>query len=140
MAAGNDEEALKTYRRANELYPNLASVLNNLAWLLAKNPDTVDQALHYAQSAASIQPFRASARDTLGWVYYQKGDYSDAKEQLDKAVLFDSLNPSIRYHRGMTHLKLGEKIKALQDFREAASSSVPFPEKVQTDEMIGQLG
>lgn len=138
-AGGNDTEALNTYRKINELHPNLAPVMNNLAWLLAKNPDTLDEALGYARSAVDVQPLKAEVRDTLGWILFQKGDYEAAKEQLDKAVLFDSLNPSIRYHRGMAYLKLDDRAKALEDFRKAGAAAAPFPEKELNENMIREL-
>ena len=136
---GNDEETIRTYLKINEHYPDLASVMNNLAWLLAKKPDTLDQALEYASRAAASQPFKAEVLDTLGWIYYQKNEYRRAMEHLEKAVLFNSLSPSIRYHRGMTYLKLGDKNEALEDFRKADSAATAFPEKEHNKEMILQL-
>jgi tetratricopeptide (TPR) repeat protein len=136
---GNGAEALKTYRKINELHPNLAPVMNNLAWLLAKSPDTLDQALEYARLAVAAQPLKAEVRDTLGWILFQKGDYKAAKEQLDKAVLFDSLNPSIRYHRGMAHLRLDDRAEALEDFKKAGAATTPFPERQLNENMIREL-
>jgi len=122
------------------MYPNQAIVTNNLAWLLAKHPKTLDQALEYAQSAVAAQPMKAEVRDTLGWVYFKKGDYRAAVEHLNGAVLLNSLNPSIRYHRGMALFKLGDKVKALEDFREADAVSKPFPEQQMNRDMIRELG
>jgi tetratricopeptide (TPR) repeat protein len=137
---GNDKEAIKTYRKIIDNHPNLASVMNNLAWLLAKDPATLDQALEYAGRAAALQPFRAETHDTVGWIYYQRNDYHNAMKHLERAMLLNSLNPSIRYHRGMTRLKLGDTDEALEDFRKAGSAVSPFPEKELNAEMIRQLG
>lgn len=137
---GNDEQAISTYLKINEHYPDLASVMNNLAWLLSKKPDTLDQALEYAGRAVASQPFKAEIHDTLGWIYFKKEDYRRANEHLEKAMLFNSLSPSIRYHRGMTYLKLGDKNRALEDFRKADSTATPFPEKKRNKKMILQLG
>jgi tetratricopeptide (TPR) repeat protein len=138
-ATGKDAEALRTYQKVNQLEPNLAPVMNNLAWLLAKKPDTLNQALKFAQASVDAQPLKAAGRDTLGWVYFQKADFPKALEQLDKAVLLDSYNPSMRYHRGMARFKLGQTEKALQDFQEAVTATASFPEKPLTEQMIRQL-
>jgi tetratricopeptide (TPR) repeat protein len=136
---GNNKEAIQTYVMINELYPNMPSVLNNLAWLLAKDKATLDQALTYAEQAAVSQPFKAGIRDTLGWIYYQRGDYTKARNELDKAVLFDPADPTIRYHRGMSYLKLGDKDKAREDFEHGNSSGLPFQERKLNEEMIRKL-
>jgi tetratricopeptide (TPR) repeat protein len=135
-AAGNDAEALGVYQTAHRLFPDHPQVVNNLAWLLAKNPETLDSALQHAQAAVSIQPFSAAARDTLGWIYFQKEDFAEAHAQLNKAVLLDAYNPSIRYHRGMASWKLGEAERALRDFQKAESSALPYPEKELAQKMI----
>jgi len=138
-STGNDAQALKIYRAIDELHPNLAPVMNNLAWILAKNPETLEQAVTYAQSAATAQPLKADFLDTLGWTYFLKGDYTNARENLDKAVLLDSSNPTIRHHRGMVYLRLGDKKNALADFRDAGATKAPFPERQLNDEMIRNL-
>lgn len=135
----DDADALKTYRAINQLQPDLPPVLNNLAWLLAKKPDTLDQAMEFAQSAVNAQPLKAAAHDTLGWIYFQKGEFPQALEHLDRAVLLDGFNPSMRYHRGMALFKLGRTEQALKDFREAGTVS-GFPEKALNEQMIKQLG
>lgn len=136
---GNVADAVKTYRKIDELHPNLATVDNNLAWLLAKNPKTLDQALGHARAAVTGQPSKAEYLDTLGWIFFQKGDYKNAKEQLEKAVFFNSLSPSIRHHRGLVYLKLGDKTRALEDFKAADALSLPFPERQTNQNMIREL-
>jgi tetratricopeptide (TPR) repeat protein len=138
-ANGNATAALKTYQKLNSLYPNIPPIMNNLAWLLALNPEELDEALEYARLAVAAQPVNANALDTLGWLFFQKGDYESAREQLDRAVLFNSLNPSIRYHRGMTYFKLGDKTAAMENFGAAKSALTPFPEKQLTEKMIREL-
>jgi Flp pilus assembly protein TadD len=106
---------------------------------LAKDKATLDQALQYAEQAALLQPFKPGTRDTLGWIHYQRGDYTKARDELDKAVLFDPSDPTIRYHRGMSYLKLGDKDMAREDFEHGNSSDLPFPERTLNEEMIRQL-
>ena len=86
-----------------------------------------------------MQPLKAEVHDTLGWILTQMGDYKIANEHLEKAVLFNSINPSIRYHRGMLFYKTGDNAKALEEFRQAETSDGHFPEKKLNEEMIRRL-
>jgi Tfp pilus assembly protein PilF len=137
-AAGDDAEALDVYRKINSLRPELNSVMNNYAWLLAKNPATLDQALEFAQKAVKEHPLKPEIQDTMGWIYYQKKDYEKALQHLERAALFDPLNPTIRYHRGMSYYKMGRKSEAEKDFTIADSFS-NFPEKSLNQEMVRQI-
>ena len=50
--------------------------LNNLAYALAMADP--DEASKLAQRAAELAPDNATVQDTLGWVYYRKGNYTMA--------------------------------------------------------------
>jgi tetratricopeptide (TPR) repeat protein len=86
---GNKAEAEKDYRKALEIAPESAIAANNLAWLLAENQGNLDEALRLAQLSVNKNQTVAGFYDTLGFVYYQKGLYSPAVEQLKKAVALD---------------------------------------------------
>jgi tetratricopeptide (TPR) repeat protein len=86
---GNKAEAEKDYRKALEIAPESAIAANNLAWLLAENQGNLDEALRLAQLSVNKNQTVAGFYDTLGFVYYQKGLFSPAVEQLKKAVALD---------------------------------------------------
>ena len=57
---------------------------NNLAYNLAQqNPD---EALPLARQAAELAPDNAAIEDTLGFVFYRKGDYRNATNYVKIAV------------------------------------------------------
>ena len=67
--------------------------------------------------------------DSLGWVYYQKGDYSRAVLELERAVGLVVDDPTIIEHLGDAYEKLGRQQEALHNYRKALKKSL---EKDQT--------
>jgi Flp pilus assembly protein TadD len=55
----------------------------------------------------------------LGWVYYQKGDYPNAVEQLERAVEITVDDPTIIEHLGDAYEKAGRPDNALTRYRDA---------------------
>lgn len=114
----NYDAAAENYRKALEKDPNAAIAANNLAWLYAVyGKGNLDEAVRLAQGVVQKTPNIAGFIDTLGWVYYKKGLYGAAVEQLQKAVSNDeaaarNLNssPSATYH-----YHLGVALKAKGD-------------------------
>ena len=89
-STNNMAEAEKNYRKALELSPETPIAANNLAWLIADTGNgNLDEALKLAQSAVDQNQSAANFYDTLGWVYFKKGLYSPAIEQLRRAVSID---------------------------------------------------
>ncbi|MCA1593943.1 MAG: tetratricopeptide repeat protein, partial [Acidobacteria bacterium] len=83
----NLDAAEKYYRRVLEIEPDEAVAANNLAMFYADfDRGNGDEAMRLAQSIVRRFPDDAGFADTLGWVYYKKGLYPAAVEQLQKAV------------------------------------------------------
>ncbi|HEV8141032.1 MAG TPA: tetratricopeptide repeat protein, partial [Pyrinomonadaceae bacterium] len=90
MNLQNIDAAIDNYRKALSLDQNSTFAANNLAWLYAiHGKGNLDEALRLAQSAVQSNPEVSSFVDTLGWIYYKKGLYGVAAEQLRKAVNVD---------------------------------------------------
>jgi tetratricopeptide (TPR) repeat protein len=124
-ARGNPSEAEKNYRRALEITPETPIAANNLAWLIADGGQgNLDEALRLAQSAVNRNSAVAGYYDTLGWVYFKKGLYSPAVEQLKKAVALDEAdakrtggapNPAYRLRLGTALASAGDKFSARRE-------------------------
>ena len=82
-SAQNLTDAEASYRKALEISPETPIASNNLAWLIADSGNgNLDEALKLAQTAVDQNQTVANYYDTLGWVYFKKGLYSPAVEQL----------------------------------------------------------
>lgn len=111
MKAGNTAGAIDHLRVVVDADDKNAMALNNLAYLLAKTDP--DGALKYAQRAGEIAPQNPAIEDTLGWVYYRKGLYSNALTHLKMAVAKDS-TPRRQFHLGMAYVKAGDQAMGRQ--------------------------
>ena len=106
VAMGNHPEAIAKYKSLLDVDGSNIFALNNLAYLMAlQNPD---EALKLAQQAVELAPDDPATRDTLGWVYYRKGLYLPAVEQL-KVSLSKESTALRQFHLAMCYLKLGDQ-------------------------------
>ncbi len=121
----NFELAEKNYRKALEINPGTPIAANNLAWLIAdQNRGNLDEALKLAQDTTSRNKNIAGYYDTLGWVNYKKGFYTQAVESFKKAVALDEADAqregrprisSYRLRLGMALAEAGDKNSARKE-------------------------
>jgi Tfp pilus assembly protein PilF len=57
----------------------------------------------------------------LAWVYYQKGNYSSARDLLEDALKTSPNNADIHYHLGMTYSKLSNSTDAALHLKKAVA-------------------
>lgn len=152
----NYDAAAEYYHKALEKDQNGASAAamiaaNNLAWLSAVyGKGSLDEAMRLAQGVVQKNPNIAGFVDTLGWVYYRKGLYAAAVEQLQKAVSVDeqaakksntSPAPNYHYHLGMALKAKGDKEAAKRELEQALriGEKVPFAEARDTRNALATL-
>ena len=75
----------------------------------------------------------------MGWVYYQKGDYARAVEQLERAVEITVDDPTIIEHLGDAYEKVGKPDRALARYREALKRSKESDQIKRIREKIQRL-
>lgn len=105
--AGDYPEALKYYERAVQADQDDATVLNNIAFLLADKLDRPVDGLPYIEKAARITPLNSNLLDTLGFVHFRLGNLSRAESALLEAVRIDSKAPPPHLHLGQIYAKQG---------------------------------
>jgi tetratricopeptide (TPR) repeat protein len=142
-ARENTSEAEKNYRRALEIAPETPIAANNLAWLIADGGQgNLDEALRLAQSAVNRNTAVAGYYDTLGWIYFKKGLYSPAVEQLKKAVALDEAdakrtgaapNPAYRLRLGTALASAGDKFSARREVETSLANARSLSQKEAQD-------
>ena len=150
-ARKNYDAAADNYRKAIERDQNAAIAANNLAWLYAVHgKGNLDEAVRLAQGVVQKNPNIAGFIDTLGWVYYKKGLYVAAVEQLRKAVSVDETaakkansvpSPSYRYHLGMALKEKGDTEAAKRELQLALQlgEKTPFAYAEEARRALGTL-
>jgi tetratricopeptide (TPR) repeat protein len=83
---GNYEACVAACRMGLQIAPRDLELNNNLAYTLAKHLNDPEAAKPFAERAAQIAPLNPAVLDTLGWVYYETGQYRDADRVLDRAL------------------------------------------------------
>ena len=126
--AGNQPGAAIRYRAVLELDASNLFALNNLAYsLVVADPD---EASKLAQRAAELAPDNAAVQDTLGWVYYRKGNYTTALPYL-KAAVTKEPTPRREFHLAVCYLKSGNKDLGEKLLQKAIREDPKLPAKEQ---------
>jgi tetratricopeptide (TPR) repeat protein len=93
---GDTAAAVTEYERLIGEGSSDAIALNNLAWQYAE--EGRDGAVELAQRAHEILPNNGNITDTLGWILYRQGEFSEALGLLREAREQAPNNPEIRFH------------------------------------------
>lgn len=78
-------------------------------------------------------------KDTMGWLYYSKGDYDKALPLIRRALIAYPQHPEINFHLGMTYYKIAEFEKAEQYLRVALQDGAVFRGKSTAEETLVAL-
>ena len=72
--------------------------MNGLGYVLASENRDLSRALSLCKKALNIAPDSPACLDSVGWVYYRMGLYSQARKYLEQAHRKDSGNEVIKQH------------------------------------------
>ncbi len=151
MNRQNLDAAIDNYRKALAHDDRAVFAANNLAWLYAEyGKGNMDEAVKLAQGIVLTNPEVPSFADTLGWVYYKKGLYGAATEQLKRAVSVDEAvarrvngtpTPTYHFHLGVALAAKGDKAGARREIENALrlSQKVSFPEADEARKALATL-
>ena len=126
LMQGNQQAAVELLEDALERDLTHAAANNDLAWILASSTEQLDQALELAKQAVRFQA-GAETLDTLGYVYLQRGQISQANETLGKALDIYPNSASLAYRLGLARAAAGDSDGARTAFQRALNQP-DFPE------------
>lgn len=111
--------------------PNNAIALNALGYTLADRTQRLDEAKGYILKAIKLLPDDPAVLDSLGWVYYRLGQYSNAIKWLKKA--FEKLaDAEIAAHLGEVLWVDGQKERANEIWRRGLEVKADHPVLLET--------
>jgi tetratricopeptide (TPR) repeat protein len=135
---GAIREAEETFRKALEVNPNNAQVLNYLRYMLADHDLKLDESLEYLKNALKLDKNNPAFLDSLGWIYFKLDMLTEAKKNLLKAKELLSDDPVINQHIGDLHFRLGNLREALDGYQQALDHGLE--EKVDdVKQRIGEI-
>lgn len=134
---GKYDAALQHYRKVVEADPVDAQALNNLAYLLDQSGQQSDEALRYAQKAVEVAPEQPAYCDTLGWVLYHKGLYSEAVRYLERAAASKG-DVVWKYHLAMAYAKAGDPTRGRSMLETALRLQPNLPEAKIAQEVLAE--
>ncbi|PYV32396.1 MAG: hypothetical protein DMG22_13545, partial [Acidobacteria bacterium] len=139
LEAGANDEAVAAYEKAAEIDPRPLT-WNNVAYALAERKLKLPEAERFATQAVQEEENQtarisldsltdsdlrsmdslASYWDTLGWVYFQQGDYEEAEKYVGAAWDLEQVRV-IGEHLGQIYEALGKKVAASRQLALARS-------------------
>jgi len=142
---GDNTRAKKWYNAVLEINPKMVGALNDMAYLLAEKMDQPDQAISYATKAHDLAPNDFSVSDTLGWIFYRKGDIPRALTLLADAIqkapetLDSRTQAEIRYHLAMAYYMGGDQVLARSAFSSVMQLDQQFAQESGVPKRIAVL-
>lgn len=108
------DKAVEVFEKILSIDPNNVDALNSLGYTLAIQGKDLDRAEHYIRKALNAKPYAGYIIDSLGWVYFQRGDYIKARELVERANRVSLEDAEILQHLGDIYMKLGDTQKAIK--------------------------
>ncbi|HWB32572.1 MAG TPA: tetratricopeptide repeat protein [Acidobacteriaceae bacterium] len=101
------DQAEAQFRKALEIDPKNAMILNYLGYMLADNGQRLPEAMKLIRQAVELDPQNGAYLDSLGWAYYKMGQYAEAEQNLRKANERMNTDPTVHDHLGEVYAKTG---------------------------------
>jgi tetratricopeptide (TPR) repeat protein len=118
-ALGNHDESDSLYEQGLRLDAKNHLLLNNYAYSLSERGISLERARRMASTALEVQPDNSSYLDTMGWIYYQLGEYAKAETYVAKAVANGEASAVVLEHLGDIYEKLDDPVRALEQWKMA---------------------
>ena len=115
-------------RKALAIDPEDPTILNYIGYMNADRGVKLNESLKQIQKAVDLDPQNYAFLDSLGWVYFKLGQYTQATLNLQKAVERSSTDPTVHDHLGQVYEKTGKlKLAVTQWERSMAEYSHSLP-------------
>ncbi|MDP2983509.1 MAG: tetratricopeptide repeat protein [Candidatus Latescibacter sp.] len=138
-AQKNFPKAENALRLVIKKEPDNALALNNLAYMYMENGKNLSRALEMAKKATSLDPRNGAFLDTLGWGFYRKRNYHEARKYIEQALKY-----SDNQDKGVIYDHYGDVLARLEmknDADDAYKSAIKYGEdKARIQPKIDSMG
>jgi tetratricopeptide (TPR) repeat protein len=117
------EDSDKYFGKAYQLDSANIMVLNNWSYFLSLRKENLAKAAYMSEKANVLSPGNPSYEDTYAWILFVKGEYSEAKKWIEKAIQNGgATNGTILEHAGDIEFKLGNVNGAVELWKKAKAT------------------
>jgi tetratricopeptide (TPR) repeat protein len=102
------DNAVRAYEESIRLDPLNATALNNYAYYLSVRNERLEDAYEMSRISVEEEPANPSFLDTLGWIYFKKGNYDRARHYINASIEAGGSSATILEHMGDVYNKLGD--------------------------------
>ena len=120
-------KAEPNFRKALELNPDQPQVMNYLGYSWVDQGINLHEGLEMIKKAVDMRPSDGYIVDSLGWAYYQLGQYEDSVREMERAVSLKPEDPVLNDHLGDAYWRVGRRLEATFQWAHARDMS-PEPD------------
>lgn len=124
------------FLKALELEPDQPLVLNYLGYSWLDKGMHADEAQAMIERAVEQRPRDGYIIDSLGWAHYLRGNYAEAVNHLEQAVVLVADDPTVNDHLGDAYWRVGRKLEARYQWQRALDLK---PDEKQTEALRSKL-
>jgi tetratricopeptide (TPR) repeat protein len=133
-------EAIAVLRQALRRPPFDPDVAAHLAWLLADQNQSLEEALQWITVARQkYGEYDQYVADTEAWVLYRQGRFADAWQALGQAIPLAESVPEVAYHAGAIQARLGNRDLAIRFLEQSLRTTREFSGKKEAAELLTEL-
>lgn len=125
---GKRSECIEVLKQVISIVPTYAAALNYLGYLFVEEGVFLDQAEMFIKSALKEDPANGYYLDSLGWLFYKKGDPKKAIHFLQLALSQYPNESVILNHLGTIYAQKGLAFKAVEYFKKAIQFETDYKE------------
>jgi len=145
---GNWAESEADLRAALALAPDQPQVLNYLGYSLVEKQVKLQEALSLIQRAETLRPQSGYIVDSLGWVLFRLGHYTQAVPHMERATELMPVDPIVNDHLGDVYWSVGRRLEAefqwhrALSFKPEESEAIRIRRKLEVglDQLLGEEG
>ncbi len=119
---GEVQQSLEQMRQVLTINPQHAAAMNFIGYVLAetgRGAGDLQEAERLVNRALQLRPDSGTFLDSLGWVYFRRGDYSRAVDTLERAALLSPDEAQIIEHLGDAYQGAQDNDRAAEAYQRA---------------------
>jgi tetratricopeptide (TPR) repeat protein len=137
--AGDRDGCIETMREVLVKDPTNSSAYNYLGYLFVEKGENLDEAESLIKKAIELKPDDGFYLDSLGWLYFQRGELQKARELLEKASKIEPKEGVILEHLGDVKRQLGDLKGGVELYRKALEGSLEDKDRQRIEKKLKEL-